>query len=207
MKFKYVDNSYIGNLSYKFGEFEYSINAIFDTGCTISSIGLYSLSSLIRKPCEYIMSRIEQRYYTCPTQDASGGFHNNVRITIPNVILSNASASIQSEYDDNSKIKFDRFYCNLNIDDKLATTKGVYTVNGKSFKSPPYILIGCDFIRTFDNINLSQRNASLGRFDKDKYFNEVECKRGDSLFIFEDNAPHYKKEGFNTEDEYIDSLY
>lgn len=41
------------------------------------------------------MSRIEQRYYTYPTQDDSGGFHNSVRITIPNVILSNESADIQ----------------------------------------------------------------------------------------------------------------
>lgn len=104
MRFNFSGNGYLGILTHKVGVFSSYVTAVFDTGCTMTSIGLYSLKHLLN--CEYddILSKIEDRYFGDYTQDASGGIHRNVRVIIPGVSLSN----ISNNYSDDN-VKFDRF--------------------------------------------------------------------------------------------------
>lgn len=76
----------------------------------------------------------------------------------------------------------------MNIDDKLAETDGWYQFNGIWCKAQPYILVGCDLIRTFENVMLTKDKVVTTRFNMDYYFTDVECKRGSSLFLFEERT-------------------
>lgn len=181
MRVDFSGCAYVGTLTYKKTLIKNDISTIFDTGCTTTSIGLYSLKCLLGCSYNDILSKIEDRYFGENTQDASGGLHGNVRITIPSIALSNSSFDLD---DSEPNIEFGSFYCNLNIDDSLAKTDGlVINSNGLSFMIRSYILIGCDFIRTFDNITISKKRASLSKFNEGLYFKEVECNRGESFSI------------------------
>lgn len=101
-----------------------------------------------------------------------------MRVIIPNIILSDY------DFDDSGSIAIDRFYCDVGISNVRKDAQGnIVQINAEGI-GMPFILIGCDFLRSCDYFIGDENKISVGKLNSEKYFATVECNRGESAFLF-----------------------
>lgn len=135
------------------------IEAICDTGCTTTSIGLRSLSILLGVSVDVLKNEIESRlrkgYPIIQTSIADGSCLRNVPIIINCIYIGSR--------------KFDSLYCLVNIDE----VKYGYNCSDRSIlhtqMQAPYILIGLDILRAFNRIEMNKNEILCEGFNQQFY--------------------------------------
>lgn len=134
-----------------------NIYGYFDTGCSYTSVGLYSLSKLLglnpNTILQYVNSRVSKGYPVYYSNVANGDIAATIPVSIVNCTI--------------GKHKFNNLYCMLNINDKLCESNGVFKTNdGRILNISAHMLLGLDLIRSYNNITFERDFIIVDNFNE-----------------------------------------
>ena len=160
LSFTFTGVSYYTNIISKNSNRQEYIEGYCDTGCTRSSIGLYSLSKLLGIPSkdllEYFEKRINKGYVELRTAIANGSTMRTIPVRLYNIQL--------------DSLHFEYLNCLVNIDDILVQTNGYRELNeSQLYKVQPFMLIGLDILRAFDKVILDKNKIECRDFNENVY--------------------------------------
>lgn len=185
MRFEYKNGYYSARIRYtrKLYGITKEINAIFDTGCSTTSMSLYSLAFLLNESYEKLISDLNNPVYDSNyLLSADNEVNRATRVALPDIYL------IPSRKEQGDFLRFEKFFCSVSTDIDLAKNDGIINtvINGEvvNYQSSPYVLLGYDIINSFDYFNGDKNRIYTGKFDKQKYYKNQKEMNPHPLLLF-----------------------
>ncbi|MCH5248475.1 MAG: hypothetical protein J1E98_01015 [Lachnospiraceae bacterium] len=170
MRFSYSENSYKAHLEHKQG----SIKCILDTGATLTTMDINSLSNLLAEDARLVnklaISHIVEKSFNQEITVASGDKNVVVPVMIRNVNLAGGSLS--------------KFYAMLNISNESWTYE-----NARNYMT----LIGLDIVRAGSAIEGNKDRIELKDIDYRAYDKSYQDRYGDKILNIIEEIYEYKQ--------------